>query len=445
MTNRRQFILQTAGELGVMMPLSARVVAGRIQAQVRVRTWLESELASRGPLPAPEQLAEDEPFWARVREAYDLNPDVVNLDHGWTNPAPRTAVDELARQARALEALPAEELNRLFFEGASRNTIREALAQTMGVPAQEIALVRNATEALDTVLLGVPLRSGDEIVCSAHDYFAMLDALEQRQARAGVVLRMVRPPVPAPSLDALAEMYQAAIGSRTKLVLLTHPSNLTGQLLPVRRIAAAAHRVGAEVVVDGAQSLGVLEEPVQALGCDYYGASAHKWLGCPVGLGVLWMRPQHVQKIWPLVPPPPGIEGMTRFEWPGTTPAFIEPSILPALELHRSLGPGRKAARIRYLTAYWRNRVAKALPEARFYSTADPAMSLGLCTVEFPGDPQVLQRRLRERHGILVQAMSNGTRRPEIRGLRVTPNVYSTPAELDRFVAALQRTLGEGR
>lgn len=138
---------------------------------------------------------------------------------------------------------------------------RPALAQTLGVEPAEIAIVRNATEALNTVLLGVPLRAGDEIVCSAHDYFAMLDALEQRQARHSVVLRMVRPPVPAPTFDALAETYEAAIGPRTRLVLLTHPSNLTGQLLPVRRIAEAAHRVGAEVLVDGAQSFGVLGDP----------------------------------------------------------------------------------------------------------------------------------------------------------------------------------------
>src|SRR5690606_1179920 len=240
-----------------------------------------------------------------VRQAYDLDQNVVNLDHGWTNPAPRVAMDDLNAHARRLEALPAEQLWRIW-EEVTNTTVRQGLADVMGVPGDQLALVRNATEALDTVLLGVPLSRGDEIVCSAHDYYAMLDALEQREERDGVVLRMVHPPVPAPSMDALFETYAAAIGPRTRLVLLTHPSNLTGQLLPVARIAEAAHRVGAEVVVDGAQSLGVIPDSVPSLGCDYYGASMHKWLGAPVGMGALWMRPEHVAKVWPLVPSPRG-------------------------------------------------------------------------------------------------------------------------------------------
>ena len=169
---------------------------------------------------------------------------MINLDHGWTNPTPAAALAELTRGLHQLQELPAEELPRMWFD-VTNQTVRAALAEVMGVPGSELALVRNATEALDTVLLGVPLNAGDEVVCSAHDYYAMLDALEQRRERDRIVLRIVRPPVPAPSLDALAELYEAAIGPRTKLVLLTHPSNLTGQLLPVQRIAAAAHRAGA--------------------------------------------------------------------------------------------------------------------------------------------------------------------------------------------------------
>lgn len=392
-----------------------------------------------------DQIARDERFWANIRGAYTLNERVVNLDNGWTNPARAAAVDELVRGARALEALPAEELGRIFFS-IKNPKLRPALAETLGVDAAEIAIVRNATEALNTVLLGVPLRAGDEIVCSAHDYFAMLDALEQRQARDGVLLRMVRPPVPAPSFDALAEMYEAAIGSRTKLVLLTHPSNLTGQLLPVRRIAAAAHRVGAEVVIDGAQSYGALDDPVTSFDCDYYGASAHKWLGAPVGVGVLWMRPAHVRKVWPIVPPPRDVTGMERFQWVGTAPGYIEPAVLPAIALHRKLGADRKGARLRYLTAYWRTRAAAALPAARFYTTDAAEVGVGVCTIEVPGiEPDRLQRQLRTRHGILVQSMAGNARTPEIRGIRVTPNIFTSLAELDRLVVGLTTAVHEAQ
>jgi len=430
MINRRHFALRTASALGALAISPAAALA--------LCTRLDGEFTKLGGAAAPERMADDEMFWARVRSAYSLNPDVVNLDHGWTNPTTRAAMDELVRGARRLEALPAEELDRLFFESRSTG-VRPALAEALGVPPAEIAIVRNATEALNTVLLGLPLKAGDEIVCSAHDYFAMLDALEQRRARDGVVLRMIRPPVPAPSLEALADLYGAAIGPRTRLVLVTHVSNLTGQLYPVQRIAAAAHRVGAEVIVDGAQALGVQGDPVPALDCDYYGASAHKWLGAPVGLGALWMRPAHVAKIWPLVPPPPDITGMRRFEWIGTAPGYLEPAAVSALALHGSLGAARKAARLRYLSSHLRQRLSVVLPNIRFYTLAEPAMSIGITMIELPGvSSDDLQKRLRGRHQILTQSMAGNKRAPEIRGLRITPNVYTTPAELDRLVAALK-------
>lgn len=441
MTDRRTFVTRTARAVGALALLPSDLAA-RAQAQLALREWLESDLPGRGAAAAPDRLADDEAFWARVREGYALQPDVVNLDHGWTNPAPRSAVDDLARGAQALQALPAERLARLWPD-VINTTVRAALAEVMGVPGTEFAFVRNATEALDTVLLGMPLRAGDEIVCSTHDYFAMLDALEQRRARDGVVIRMLRPPLPAESLDLLLEMYESAIGPRTRLVLLTHPSNLTGQLLPAQRIAAAAHAVGAEVVVDGAQSLGLLDEPISALGCDYYGASLHKWLGAPVGTGVLWMRPEHTAKIWPLIPPPPNVKGIGRFEWIGTAPDYLNVAVLPALALHSSLGAARKAARLRYLADYWRTRVAAALPEVSFYTDGSAEMSCALTTVAWPGmDPKAIQQRLRQRDGILVQAMTGSNRAPEIRGLRVSPNVYTSLGELDRFVAAVKSAAG---
>lgn len=438
MISRRQFAIRTAGALSAIAPFRVSALGDQLNAAVALSDSLSYQPPGAGDAAAPEAAAKDERFWGRVRAAYALNPVVVNLDHGWTNPTTRAALDALVSGARELEALPAEELGRLFF-GSHTSAVRQAIASAMGVPPAEIALVRNATEALNTVLLGLPLRPGDEIVCSAHDYFAMLDALDQRRARDGIVLRMIRPPVPAPSLDALADLYEGVIGPRTRLVLVTHPSNLTGQLFPVRRIAAAAHRAGAEVVVDGAQSLGVHDEPVPALDCDYYGASAHKWLGTPVGLGVLWMRPALAARLWPLVPPPPDATGMRRFEWIGTAPAYLETAALPALALHHSLGAARKAARLRHLSAYLRARITADVPSMRFYTVEEPSMSIGITTVELPSmSSDDLQRQLRERHKILTQSMDGNKRAPDIRGLRITPNVYTTLAELDRLVAALK-------
>jgi isopenicillin-N epimerase len=434
-SNRRGF-LGKAAKLALAAPAALAIPVSARDAQA-LEYWLnEQGIGSLADSRPHSVVASDESYWARVRRLYSLQPDVLNLDNGWTNPTAGAAVEELVRAARRLEGLPAEHLPGMW-EQTSSTKLRASLAQAMSVKPEEIALVRNATEALDNVLLGCELNRGDEVVCSRHDYYATLDALEQRRARDGIVLKMVDPPIPAPSMDDLVALYGTAITRKTRLVLLTHPSNLTGQLLPVRSIAAIAHRAGAEVVVDGAQSLGMLEDPVRSLDCDYYGASAHKWLGTPVGLGVLWMRPEKVNKVWPLIPPMPTEKGIARFEWIGTAPEYINVASLPALLLHHQIGAGRKAARVRYLATLLRQAITASYPTAKFYAR-DAAQTLSLTTFEIPGvDSAKIQGELRTKHGILVQAMTNIRSDSRITGIRVSPNVYNSPADLRRFINAL--------
>ena len=443
-SSRRAFLGQ-ASKLAIAAP-GALAIPFFAQDAEALEHWLnEQGVGSLSDSRSHDAVARDESYWARVRRLYNLQPDVLNLDNGWTNPAVTSAVDELARSARRLEGLPAQHLPSMWSE-ISTTKLRASLSQAMGVPGNEIALVRNATEALDTVLLGLKLSAGDEIVCSKHDYYAMLDALEQRRARDGVVLRLVDPPIPVSSMDELVALYNSAINSKTRLVLLTHPSNLTGQLLPVTRIADLAHRAGAEVIVDGAQSLGVLDDPVRSLQCDYYGASAHKWLGTPVGLGVLWMRPEKVDKVWPLIPPMPAEKGMGRFEWIGTAPEYINVASLPALALHHQLGAGRKAARLRYLSGVLRGTISESHPRAMFYASASSEMTLGLTTFEVPrADSTKIQSELLKKHGILIQAMTGIRSDPRIKGIRVSPNVYHTPGDIRRFSQALTKVTVSAR
>ena len=429
---RRQFVAAVGtGVLGAAFGPVLHASAEEIEALV----------PERGAEP-PERTAEDEAFWRDVRRAFDVPNGLINLDNGNISPASLRADDEVARQVRATQPFPVtrfKELGRSLFV-----PMAGGLSRLLGVSMEELAATRNATESLDTVILGVPLERGDEIVCSAHDYYAMRDAIEQRERRDGVVMRAVAPPVPLRSDDELVNAYEREMGPRTRLVLVTHPSNLTGQLAPVRRIADAAHRVGALVVVDGAQSMALVPYTMAELGCDYFGASLHKWLMAPVGLGVLWMRPELVERTWPLLPPSPGARGMNRFMASGTFPLYISAATVPAMELHERIGTVRKGARLRHLTRYWRTR-AERLPGVRFYTTADDAASCGMATLELEGvDHRTLQAQLWERDHILVQAMTGGRRAPEIHGIRVTPSVFTTLAELDRFGDALERVATRG-
>ncbi|MEO7538676.1 MAG: aminotransferase class V-fold PLP-dependent enzyme, partial [Pyrinomonadaceae bacterium] len=331
--SRRNF-LSAIGTAAVGASVAPRLTAGS------PLSFLESlDLRS-----SPADTAKDEKFWARIRTGFDLPPGILNLDNGYCNPLSRTVMDDLVNTARSIEQLPAKRLETVYEDVTKKFTV-PGVARMLGVPAEEIALTRNATEALDTVILGLPMKAGDEIVCSTHDYYAMLDAIEQRRLRDGIVVKMIKPPIPAASLDDLVDLYEKAIGNRTKLVLITHASNLTGQIYPVKQIAAAAHRAGAEVLVDGAQTFALLDYKISDLDCDYYGISLHKWLMAPVGSGVLWMRKEHEPKIWPMVPPPAFVKGMHRFQWSGTYPEFISAAAATAIKFHETLGTGRKEAR----------------------------------------------------------------------------------------------------
>ena len=382
--------------------------------------------------------ADNEAFWAKIRAGFDLPPGVINLDNGYCNPLSRETMSDLVNRARYIQQLPSRRLEELMIDVTFKE-LRPGLGRLLGVPANEIAFTRNATEALDTVILGLPMKAGEEIVCCSTDYYAMLDAIEQRRDREGIVVRMIQMPFPAASADAITALYAREINARTKLVLITHASNLTGQIFPVKQIAKLAHRVGAEVVVDAAQTMAILDHNVPDLDCDYYGASLHKWLAAPVGSGLLWMRKEHTSKVWPLIAPPRDKTGMERFEWCGTFPEFISSALVPAVRFHEKLGAARKEARMRHLTRYWRAKVDK-IPDVRFF--ANQYATCGLGVFEIAGiDAGKLQKELWDKHKILVQHMTGGERLPQLSGIRVTPNIYTTTAELDRFINALKASI----
>lgn len=381
--------------------------------------------------------ADDSSFWLQVRRGFDLPPGVINLDNGYCNPLSRETMNDLVARTRYVQQLPGKRIEELF-ESVTSKILRPGLGKLLGVPPEELAFTRNATEALDTVILGLPMKAGDEVVCCSTDYYSMLDAIEQRRDRDGVVVRMFDPPFPA-SAETLVDLYRKEINARTKLVLVTHASNLTGQIFPVKQIAALAHRVGAEVLVDGAQTMAILDFRIPDLDCDYFGASLHKWLAAPVGVGVLWMRKEHIRKVWPIIPPPSGMEGMAKFEWCGTFPEFVSSAAVPAVRFNESLGIRRKQDRVKYLAGYLRTKLEKIDGVSFFSELSD---SCGLTVFDLPGvDLAKLQKGLWEEKKILVQHMTGGSRLKRLSGIRVSPNVYTTTTELDRFILAMQALL----
>jgi len=417
---RRQF-LQMAGGL-------AAAVAG---TPVWVRATPPSPL--RPPL-VPHDLARDEDYWLEIRRAYRLDSGWINLDSGAVNPSPIRVMEAQQGHLDVSNLAPTWHMNQVLAPG--REEIRRRLARAFGSDPEEIALCRNTTEAMQNVILGLPLAPGDEVVTTTQDFWRFLDALKQREERDGIRVRSISLPIPAEDEDEIVARFEAAITPRTRAILLCHVINLSGQVLPVRALAALGASRGIDVLVDGAHGFGQMDFRLEDLGCEVYGTSLHKWLGAPMGTGMLYLRRDRIPDFYPLFPAPEGLRNdIRKFESLGTIPVAGHLAIAEALDFWMAMGPAHKEARLLYLRDYWMDALA-AHPRIRFHTSQAPGWGSALVTVEVVGmDARVLQQRLLEQDRILVRAI----RHAEFQGVRVTPNVFTGLEALDSLTRALRR------
>lgn len=435
---RRDFIETVTGTIGAVALFGCDVLPS-IQAATERTAAL-----------SPQEAAQDETLWREVQNAFSVNRNIINLDNGNVSPSPKNVTEAMIRHTWQQQDAPGYMLWEVLEPQLSGT--RTALARSFGCDAEEIALVRNATEALQIILLGVPLRSGDEILMTTHDYWSMHDAVDERARRDKIAVKKIsNVPMPPKSTSELVEMYERHITPRTRLILVTHPVNYTGQLFPVKEICEMAHRKDIEVVVDGAQSFALVDYKLSDLSCDYFGTSLHKWLSAPMGTGLLYIRKDKIRKVNQLLPAAYFVEAQQetyqnkiyKFEDVGTRSVAMALAISEALAFHNGIGAKRKEERFRYLTNYWVKRIEK-LPNVRFYASFKSEMSCGLATFEMAGvDSKALTKHLWERHRILVQAVAPG-RAKEIKGVRVTPHVYTTLNELDYFSDVVEQVAKRG-
>lgn len=390
----------------------------------------------------PEEIARDEDYWAHAQRAFTQDRALINLNNGGVSPSPAVVQEAVKRRLdEANSAPPPVALWRTA--PPLREAVRARLARQWGVDPEEIAITRNASESLQICLFGHDLQRGDEVLTTTHDYPRMLSTLRQRERREGIVLRQVKLPIPCEDDSAVVRLFEEAITPRTKMILMCHVVNITGQVLPVRGVAEMARGRGIPVVVDGAHALAHLDFSLADLGCDFYGVSLHKWLFAPHGTGLLYVRRERIKGLWPLMAADASKDGdIRKFEEIGTHPAANVLGIAEALTFHQQIGPARKEARLRYLKDVWAARLLGAgAGRVRLHTSRDPAYSCGIATVEVDGlEPVKLADHLWEKHRILTVAIQH----EEFRGIRVTPSVYTTLEELDRFCGAVERALRSG-
>ena len=397
-----------------------------IGALIGERVW-----ARYAALPAAA-LAQDEEFWATVRGKYRLTADYVNLENGYYSMQSQDVLDAFIAHVRAVN-LEASHYMRTR-QPDDKLAAKQQLAQLAGCPPEELIITRNTTESLDTVIAGHDWRAGDEAVMSRTDYGAMLDMFAQQARRHGIVNKLLSLPQDPRSDDEVVARYAAAITGKTRLLMVCHVVNITGQILPVRKIADMAHGKGVAVMVDGAHAFAQLDFAIPDLGADYYGASLHKWLGCPLGAGILWVRKDRIRGLWPLFGNGLADDDIQKLNHTGTHPVHTDLAIADAIAFHQSIGSARKEARLRFLQQYW-TKAVRGTKNVALFTPADPQRACAIATVGVGTmPPDALAKALLERYRIFTVAIDH----PEVRGVRVTPHVYTSLAELDGLVRALQ-------
>ena len=392
---------------------------------------LESLVNKVSHLPS-DQVAKDEDFWANVRKGYKLKPDYINLENGYYCFLPEETLENFIRHVRDVNYQGSYYMRTVQWD--NKKAMAARLAALAGCSSDELIITRNATESLDMVIGGINWKEGDEAVMAEQDYGAMLEMFRQVAKRHGVVNKLISVPNHPASDDEIVNLYAQAITPKTKLLMVCHMVNITGQILPIRKICDMAHSKGVPVMVDGAHAFAHFQFNIPDLNCDYYGSSLHKWLSVPLGAGILYVKKDSIGKIWPLLAEGDRKEDdIARLNHIGTHPVHTDLAIADALDFHNKIGSERKEARLRYLQNYWTTKV-RSLPHIIINTPVDPTRSCGIANVGIKGmKPKDLADTLMSKYKIYTVAIDGAN----VFGCRISPNLYTTPAELDTFVKAL--------
>ena len=393
---------------------------------------LEKWIEMHSHIPAGK-LANNEDFWQGIRKGYRLKPDYINLENGYYCIQPQETLDGFIQHVRDVNYQGSYYMRTVQWE--NKKKMSDKLSKLTGCNSDELIITRNTTESLDMIIGGMHWEIGDEAVMAEQDYGAMLEMFKLVSRRYGVINKVISVPNHPKSDEEIVELYANAITKKTRLLMVCHMINITGHILPIRKICDMAHKKGVQVMVDGAHTLAHIQFSLKDLDCDYYGASLHKWLSVPLGAGVLFVKKKNIPNIWPLLAEGPRKEDdISSLNHIGTHPVHTDLAISNAIDYYLMIGPERKEERLRYLQNYWTNKV-RSIANVILNTPKDPSRSCGIANVGIKGmKPGVLAQTLIEKYKIYTVAIDGAN----VHGCRITPNVYTTPEELDVFVKALK-------
>src|SRR5690348_13866312 len=424
MPTRRTFLSLAGKSLGLAAASSGTIAS--LLRDVHAATKSVAHLT-------PEEAAADEDYWAAIQNSFSVTRGIINLNNGGVSPSPKVVTEALVRYIWEQEDATAYTMWQIL--EPQSETIRTGLSELFGCDREEIAITRNASESLEILLDGMDFKPGDEILATTQDYPRMLTTLRQREKRENLKLNLIKVPIPPKNLNEITAAFEKGITDRTRLILISHMINITGQITPVKAVCDLARARGIETIVDGAHSFAQFDFKRADLECDYFGTSLHKWLYAPKGTGMLYVKRDKIDKIWPLMAAEEKQKGdIRKFEEIGTHSAAPKLAIGEALVFHGGIGAKRKEARLRYLARYWMNKL-KDIPKIRFNTSFDPKQSCAIGNVHIDGtNPEAVTKYLFDKHRIFTVPIMHA----EFQGIRITPNLYTTLNELDRFCEQIE-------
>lgn len=421
--NRRNFLLTSAATLSAL-DLFSTIDKPFTRSLEKQLSKLENQ--------SFDASVENEDFWGWIRENYTISANLINLNNGGVSPQPKVVQDAHIRNYQYSNEAPSYYMWRILNE--QREGLRQKLAGLCGVMPEEIAINRNTTEGLNSIIFGLDLKEGDEVVLSTFDYPNMMNAWKQREKRDKIKLVWIDIPQPTEDDATIVKLYESAISSKTKIVHITHLINWTGNIVPCKAIADMAHKKGCEVIVDGAHSFAHMDYKIEDTGADYFATSLHKWLGAPFGSGLMYIKKDKIKKVWALLSSAePDGDDIKKFENLGTRSFASEMAIGTAIDFHNIIGAKRKEARLRFLKDHWIEKAVK-LPKAKIFTSLKPNYSCAIASIGFEGwQAQQVEFNLFDNYKI----HSGSVIRENVNGIRVSPNVYTNIQELDVLIKGL--------
>ena len=388
----------------------------------------------------------DAGYWDRVRRNFHLDEGLAYLNTGTVGATPAPVLKAMQRYWQLMAENPNE--NSAILQGR-QDAIRAKAAAFMGADAAEIAILRNASEGNSLVCQGVDLAKGDEVLIGSLEHDSNRQPWLFKAKRAGIVVTEVPIGTPAGSPQAIVDAFERAITRRTKVISVAHCDTVTGTITPLKQITALAHSRGLLVFADGAQMLGAMRVDVHDLGVDTYTTTCHKWLASPAGTGLLYVRKDMQDRIWPSIvtenwwsySDARKYDRLSRRPWP------VVAALEHALDFQLALGPARIEQRVRELGHYFRAEAGR-IPHVVLYTPQDPALAAGITSLTLDNvAPERVREYLRVRHDVYTAARTKGERYPAdphgVSGFRVSTHFYNTYEEVDRVLTGL-RTLANG-